>query len=158
MPRWSRRAAEHLAERYPSVSRTVRRNLPTSHTHAAVAIGTVGVVVAGASADGARTNGRSRLFQTILVGFGWHAGAHVAQAVAYRGYTPGVATAPTLVAPYSIWAWRRLPAAGAIHEHETANPAPLLLLPLLAGGAHALARVLTRYVRTARDGVPNGYA
>lgn len=76
-----------------------------------VAVGLVGVLVAAASWSGVRSGGRSRFFQTLLAGFGWHGVVHVASSVLHRGYTPGVVTALLVVIPYSWWAWRRLATA-----------------------------------------------
>ncbi|WP_425569479.1 HXXEE domain-containing protein [Nonomuraea salmonea] len=51
---------------------------------------------------------------------------HLAQAALFRGYTPGVVTAPLVVLPYAVWAWRRLRAAGV---PTTSKPSGLLALP-----------------------------
>ncbi|MFG2559593.1 HXXEE domain-containing protein [Streptomyces sp. NPDC048496] len=100
--------------------------------------------MAAASADGARSGGRSPFFRTVLVGFGLHGIVHMAQALAYRGYTPGVATAPTVVIPYSLWAVRRLKAAGIESGGVGAAAATLAFLPVAVAGAHGLARRLNR--------------
>lgn len=107
-----------------------------------VAIGLMGGVMAAASADGARTGGRSPFFRTVLVGFGLHGVVHMAQALAYRGYTPGVATAPTVVVPYSLWAVRRLKAAGIESGGVGTAAASLAFLPVAVAGVHGLARRL----------------
>lgn len=63
-------------------------------------------------------------------------------AVLTRRYTPGVVTAPTIVVPFSWWAWRGLQAAGI-----PANPissATLALRPLSIASAHAGAILLLR--------------
>ena len=86
--------------------------LGVAPAQAAVAVGLVGTVMAAAAAAGARSGGRSGLYQAVLAGFGWHAVGHLVQAVAMGGYAPGVVTAPVVVAPFSLWAWRRLRTAG----------------------------------------------
>jgi hypothetical protein len=58
------------------------------------------------AAAGARTGGRSAFYQAALAGFGWHTVTHLAQAAAVRAYPPGLVTAPLIVAPFSVWAWR----------------------------------------------------
>ncbi|WP_435227183.1 HXXEE domain-containing protein [Streptomyces sp. Tue6028] len=77
-----------------------------------VAIGLMGCVVTAASAAGARTGGRSRFFRTAVTAFGLHGVTHLASAAVLGRYTPGVATAPTVVIPYALWAARRMRAAG----------------------------------------------
>ncbi|GAA1596647.1 HXXEE domain-containing protein [Kribbella hippodromi] len=97
--------------RSPDLPQPLPKVLPMSGGEAATAIGLTGIVMAAASAAGARTGGRSKLFQASLLGFGWHAGTHIAQSVVLRRYTPGLVTTPLVVIPYSVWAWRRLKAA-----------------------------------------------
>ncbi len=82
----------------------------------------MGTVMAAAAAAGARSGGRSGFYQAVLAGFGWHAVGHLAQAAAVGGYAPGVVTAPVIVAPFSVWAWRRLRAAGS--RPSSARPVP----------------------------------
>ncbi|GAA2670301.1 MULTISPECIES: HXXEE domain-containing protein [Actinosynnema] len=126
MSSWSR---EHPA--VPTVGRV----------ESAVAIGAVGLVMAAAAADGARTGGRSRLFQAALTGFGLHAVTHVGASAVFRGYAPGVLTAPTVVAPYALWAWRRLRREGV---WRGGSRAALAAFPLVVGGAHVLAKRVAR--------------
>jgi hypothetical protein len=108
----------------------------------AVAVGLMGVLIAAAAADGARTGGRSGLYQAALAGFGAHAAGHVAASVVTGGYTPGVLTAPTVVAPFAWWARRALRSAGV--EPAPVTPATLALVPLSIGAAHAGAAALLR--------------
>ena len=115
-----------------------------SQAHVDASIGIMGLVILAAAADGARMGGRSTLYQTVLAGFGWHAVGHVAQSVATRGYTPGVVTAPLIVAPFSFWAWRRLRAAGVAQPGGASSGRALLLFPLVLGGVHALAALTAR--------------
>jgi hypothetical protein len=128
--------------------------LEVSQRHVNVAIGLMGGLMAGASALGARTGGRSPVFQAALAGFGLHGVTHLAQAAITRGYTPGVVTAPVVVIPFSVWAWRRLRAAGV-----TDGPGPSSLwaaaaVPMVLGGVHALAHVLTEPRRPAVRRLP----
>src|SRR3712207_7417572 len=95
-----------------------------------------------AAGRGARTGGASPLFQATLAGFGWHAVPHVASAVLTRGYAPGVLTAPTVVAPFALWARRRLRRAGV--TVAPTPPAVALLGPLVVVGAHVAASGLIR--------------
>ncbi|MDN5854818.1 MAG: HXXEE domain-containing protein, partial [Actinomycetia bacterium] len=108
MPSWLSARVARLRRSHPDAPPVVWKILDPGPAHTAAAIGMMGVVVAAAAAAGARTRGRSDFFQTTLAGFGLHALMHLGQSAAARGYTPGVATAPALVAPFSWWAWRQL--------------------------------------------------
>src|ERR1017187_3813725 len=74
--------------------------------------GLVGMVIAWASWDGARTGGRSCFFQIVLIAFGLHGIFHVAQSIVTRAFAPGVITASLIVASYSGWACSRGKRAG----------------------------------------------
>ncbi|WP_158843126.1 HXXEE domain-containing protein [Saccharothrix deserti] len=144
----------HDLEELATMARWTRRHrhVPTTTTpEAAIAIGVVGVVIAAAAADGARTGGRSKLFQSVLAGFGLHAVTHVVSGAVFRGYTPGVVTAPIVVAPFSLWALRQLHRAGI---HVKPSPRGLLWFPVIIGAAHGIARFATR-VRENTAAVPN---
>jgi hypothetical protein len=74
-----------------------------------------------------------------------HAVPHVAAVVATRGYTPGALTAPTVVAPFALWAWRRLRRSGVpIAPMPAATP---LLAPAVVVGAHVAAAGALRVKR-----------
>ena len=143
IPGWSRRARPRLRRALPWVPERVWDRLDVSPAHNAAAIGLMGVVVAAAAADGARTGGRSGFYQTVLLGFGAHAVVHVAQSAATRGYTPGAVTAPLVVVPFSLWAWSRLRAAG-VPAARGGGPAAMAALPAALGAVHGLAALLTR--------------
>ncbi|MFJ7197158.1 MULTISPECIES: HXXEE domain-containing protein [unclassified Streptomyces] len=144
MAGWARAARPGLQERFPRVPEALWKRMELSQRDVGVAIGLMGGVMAAASADGARTGGRSPFFRSVLVGFGVHGAAHLAQSLAYRGYTPGVVTAPTVVIPYSVWAVRRLKAAGIRSGGAGATVAALALLPVTVAGVHALAHRINR--------------
>ncbi|MFC5826599.1 HXXEE domain-containing protein [Nonomuraea insulae] len=138
MARWVRAARPRLEERFPGVP---WERLEVSQAHVNVAIGLMGGVMAGAAVAGARTGGRSAVFQAALAGFGAHGVVHLAQAALARGYTPGVVTAPVVVIPYSVWAWRRLRKAGVPARSGQAH---LVALPLVLAGVHALAHAIVK--------------
>ncbi|MFB6503744.1 HXXEE domain-containing protein [Streptomyces sp. NPDC002466] len=145
MARWARSARPRLQERFPAVPERIWERMELSQRDAAVAIGLMGGLMAAASADGARTGGRSPFFRSVLVGFGWHGAVHMAQTLAYRGYTPGVLTAPTVVVPYSVWAVRKLKEAGIRTDGGgRAAAATAVLLPAAVIGVHALAHRINR--------------
>ncbi|MFB8088683.1 HXXEE domain-containing protein [Streptomyces sp. NPDC055992] len=144
MAGWLRTARPRLRKRLPWVPDRVWDRADLSQREVNTAIGLMGVVVAAAAADGARTGGRSVFFRTALAGFGLHGVVHMAQSAAYGGYTPGVATSPTVVVPYSLWALRRLRAAGIPVGGARATAAGLTFLPVAVAGVHAAARVLAR--------------
>jgi Protein of unknown function with HXXEE motif len=113
----------------------------------ALAVGLVGGVMAAASARGAATGGRSPLFQGLLTGFGMHAFTHAGWSLAAGGYTPGVATTPTIVVPFSCLAIRRLRRAGlATPVSPTEAVAGLVGAVLLVQTSHVVAAVLDRFV------------
>ncbi|MFL1426511.1 MULTISPECIES: HXXEE domain-containing protein [unclassified Nocardiopsis] len=149
IPGWSRRARPRLRRELPWVPERVWDRLDVSPAHNATAIGLMGLVVAAAAADGARTGGRSGFYQTVLLGFGLHAVTHVAQSAATRGYTPGVVTAPLVVAPFSLWAWSRLRAAG-VPAAPGGGAAAVAAFPVTLGAVHGLAALLTRGRREKR--------
>ncbi|GAA2813621.1 HXXEE domain-containing protein [Kribbella solani] len=134
--------------RSPDLPQPLPKVLPMSGGEAATAIGLTGVVMAAASAAGAATGGRSRFFQASLIGFGWHAGTHLAQSAVLRRYTPGLVTTPLVVIPYSVWAWRRLKAAEVpiAPSDRRLDVALAAVVPL----AHVVARLprLRRRLRT----------
>ncbi|MGW1227341.1 HXXEE domain-containing protein [Streptomyces sp. NPDC002530] len=142
MAGWLRTARPRLRKRLPWVPERIWRRTDLGRREITTAIGLMGCLIAVAAADGARTGGRSPLFGSVLVGFGVHGAVHLAQSAAYGGYTPGVATAPTVVVPYSLWALRRLRAAG-VEVGGGRSAAGLALLPVAVLGAHAAARVLS---------------
>lgn len=142
MAGWGRRARPRLERRLPWVPVGVWERLSVSREHAATAIGLMGCLIGAAAARGARTDGRSPFFQTVLLGFGVHAVPHLTSAALVKGYTPGVVTAPTIVAPFSWWAWRRLREANV--PIAPTSPANLVLLPLSIAAAHTGAAILVR--------------
>jgi len=81
------------------------KTLTLSRRHVQVGVATMGVLFGVAVLDGVRTAGRSRFYQDAQRIFGLHAYGHMAAALLTRGYTPGVATSPTVVLP--VWWWAR---------------------------------------------------
>ncbi|MFD7510212.1 HXXEE domain-containing protein [Streptomyces sp. NPDC059853] len=142
VPRWTREKVPGLRERFPEVPEAVWRRLAAAGDGRtfALAVGGVGLVVAAAAADGRRTGGRSGFYQSALIGFGLHGGVHLAQAAAVRGYTPGSATAPLVVIPFTVWARRRLRRAGVLRPARARDAAwGLALAGAVTAGAHAVA-------------------
>lgn len=105
--------AVHDAEEWRTNGPWARaRGVPLSDAVAHRAIVVMGVLVAGAAVDGARTGGRSPWFQSALLAYGLHGFSHLAMAARSGGYAPGVATTPIAVLPFWIWASSRLARAG----------------------------------------------
>ncbi|GGV85985.1 membrane protein [Streptomyces griseoloalbus] len=156
MPTWAAAQVDRLRESYPKVPERVWSAMSVTPGHAATAIGLMGLVVGAASADGARTGGRSPFFQTVLAGFGLHAVSHVAQSSALRRYTPGVVTAPLVVAPFSLWAWRELRRGGVLREVDTRSVVSgAMMFPLGILGVHAAAFRVRRLARRTAPGRPD---
>ncbi|MFI9603852.1 HXXEE domain-containing protein [Streptomyces sp. NPDC052043] len=144
MRAWLRRGAPVLRERFPAVPEAVWRRLGSVDAREfAVAVAVMGTIVAAASATGRASGGRSAVYQMALNAFGLHGLVHLAQAAAVRGCTPGSATSPVLVVPFTLWARARLRRAGVLRP---TRPRDLVLGLGLAGAAtvasHAVARRL----------------
>ncbi|MDJ1138383.1 HXXEE domain-containing protein [Streptomyces iconiensis] len=146
VPRWCREHVPELRKRIPQVPDRVWDRLETiDGREFATAVALVGAVVAGAAVEGQRTGGRSGFYQSALNGFGLHGLAHIAQAVAVRGYTPGVATSPTLVIPFTLWARSRLRKAGVLRGARARDAVTsLAFAAVVTGASHGLARRLVR--------------
>ena len=142
MPAWSQQAPAQVQAVLPAVPDAVVKQLPMSRAEAATAIGLTGLAMAAASASGARSGGASKLFQASLVGFGLHAGTHLAQSAVLRRYTPGLVTTPLVVIPYSVWAWRRLKRSGV--PIQPSDPRLNLLLAAVVPLSHVIARLPRR--------------
>jgi Protein of unknown function with HXXEE motif len=134
MATWTR----HMARRLPWVR-------PMSQARVNIGIILMGVVVVAGAVAGARSSGRSGFYQAALTGFGWHALGHLLSAVALHEYTPGLVTAPLLVAPFSLWAWGRLARAGVPRDGRRATAWGALLTAASLLIAHRLAAILTRH-------------
>lgn len=144
MPGWAHRAVPRLRRLYPWLPARAWSALDRSTAQVAVAIGLMGVLVAVAAVDGARTGGRSVFYQAVLAGFGLHSVFHVGQTIFARGYTPGLVTAPLVVAPFSLWAWQHLDGAGVVTQDAgTTVLVVLVLVPPVLLGFHALAGLIT---------------
>jgi hypothetical protein len=142
LPRWLRRNTPTLRKRFPAVPEAVwRRAESLDGREFAVAVGLMGATVTAASAAGLATGGRSAVYRTALNGFGLHGLVHLAQSAAVRGYTPGAATSPLLVVPFTLWARGRLRRAGVLRPARPRDAALGLGFAAVATVAsHAVAR------------------
>jgi hypothetical protein len=125
--------------------RWLRTAVSDDHVHVGITI--VGILVGTAAIAGDATGGRSRFFQGVLAAFGLHGFGHLALSAAFRGYTPGVATAPTVVIPYSVWAWRALARANVQRSPGLSMVDAAIaafLAPVVVAGIHTIAGALTR--------------
>lgn len=110
--------------------------------YVATAIPAVGLVVAAATVRGDRTQGRSAFYQNALLGFGLHGLGHIGMSLLARGYTSGVATAPTIVVPFWLWAIRALQQAGVPNRRSL--PAAMALVAGSLAGGHLAAYLVTK--------------
>ncbi|WP_316668491.1 HXXEE domain-containing protein [uncultured Propionibacterium sp.] len=138
---WSRRhgseLASELAGRLPvRAPRWVGGGL--SEKHVRVSISVMGCLMLALAERGRATEGSSRLFQAGLLGFGIHGFTHLLNSAAWRGYTPGVATAPTVVIPFSAWAVRELARHGVLRLDGRTVATALVGLPITILGIHGL--------------------
>jgi Protein of unknown function with HXXEE motif len=136
----SRALARRLPDWVP-VAASVRERGFTQR-YVATGIRAVGVVIATASVRGYRTRGRSAFYQNVLLGFGLHGLGHIGMSLLARGYTSGVATTPTVVIPFWLWASRELQQAGVPNRRSL-----LAAIALTAGtiaGARLAAYAITK--------------
>ncbi|MFM9367249.1 HXXEE domain-containing protein [Streptomyces sp. Da 82-17] len=142
VPRWTRTRVPELRRRFPQVPERLWRSMAgMQRREFGLAMAGVGLVVASAAAEGRRTGGRSAYYQSVLNGFGLHGLVHLAQAAAVRGYTPGSATSPLLVVPFTLWARGRLRRAGTLRPTRPRDAAiSLAIAGAVAAGAHTAAR------------------
>lgn len=148
-PRWLRERLPELRERFPEVPEGVWKAAESvDEREFAVAVTAVGAVVAAAAVAGQRSGGRSAFYQAALNGFGLHGLVHLAQAAAVRGYTPGSATSPLIVVPFTLWARGRLRRAGVLRPTRTGDVVKGLVVAAgVTVAAHALARKVTGHPR-----------
>jgi Protein of unknown function with HXXEE motif len=150
---WMAHDLEELAT-MSDTSRTLVRRLPNwmplpasvrqqgvTARYVATAIPAVGLVVATASVRGYRTQGRSAFYQNTLLAFGLHGLGHIAASLLTRGYTSGVATAPTVVLLFWLWATQALEEAGVPNRRSL--PAAIALLAGSLAVGHFTAYLLT---------------
>jgi hypothetical protein len=138
MPGWGGRNAARLTRLYPAVPGWLWSRLDMSRTHVTVAMAIMGIFMLAAAIDGVRSDATSWFYQSVLIGFGLHGIGHLAMSALARSYTPGVLTAPIIVIPFSLWAWRTLEQAGAVSAGTSNLLIALALLPAVLLGAHAL--------------------
>ena len=108
----------------------------------ATGIATVGVVVAAAALRGYRTQGRSTFYQNALLGFGLHGFGHIGLSLLVGGYASGVATSPTVVIPFWLWAARTLDQAGVPNRRSV--PVAITLTAVSIAGGHLAAYLITK--------------
>ncbi|GAA3127160.1 HXXEE domain-containing protein [Streptomyces echinatus] len=146
VPRWVRTQVPELRKRFPRVPEPVWRGLEgADRREFSTAVALMAVVVGAAAAEGRRTGGRSAVYQTALNGFGAHGLVHLAQAAAVRGYTPGSATTPLVVLPFTLWARARLRRAGLLRPTRPRDVLQGIAFAAAAAvGTHAVAHRLVR--------------
>jgi hypothetical protein len=144
-PRWVRENLPVLKERFPGAPGGLWRALERMDgAEFAAAVGMVGALVAGAAVAGHRSGGRSALYQGVLTAFGAHGVAHLAQAAAFRSYTPGSVTSPLVVVPFTLWARGRLKRAGVLRPVRARDVVTGLAgVAAVAATAHAVALRVT---------------
>ena len=136
----SRALARRLPDWVPAPASVRRTGL--TQRYVATGVAAVGLVVAAATVRGYRTQGRSAFYQNALLGFGLHGLGHIGISLLVRGYTSGVATAPTVVVPFWLWATRALQQVG-VPKRRSVPPALALVAGSLVGG-HLAAYLVTK--------------
>lgn len=136
--------SRHLVARLPRwvpASASIRDQGLTNR-HVAAGIAAVGTVVAAAAVRGYRTQGQSAFYQNTLLGFGLHGFGHLGMSLATRGYISGVATSPTIVLPYWLWATRTLDRTGVPNQRNA--PVALALTAGAIATGNLLAHLITK--------------
>jgi hypothetical protein len=131
-----------LATRLPDWIPVPARQQGLTARYVATGVAAVGLVVAAAAARGYRTQGRSAFYQNALLGFGLHGLGHTAMSFLAGGYTSGVATTPTVVVPFWLWATRALQQAGVPNRRRL--PAAIALAAGSIAGGHLAASLITK--------------
>lgn len=137
---WSRNGPQMLRDRTPLSERRIRLITSTSSTQMALATSVVGLGVAAVSWAAAR--GHERPVRAAAAVFTAHGVGHAVSSALVRGYTPGVATAVTVVLPWGAWALRTLgradgtPAGRALGDRALTGAGALAL----AVAGHAVGR------------------
>jgi hypothetical protein len=134
----SRALAQQLPNWMP-VSASMRQHGLTER-YLAMGIATIGLIVGAAAVRGYRTQGRSAFYQNTLLAFGLHGFGHLVLSLMTRGYTSGVATAPTVVL-FWLWATQALQRAGVPNRRSL--PAAIALLAGSLALGHLTAYILT---------------
>ena len=121
---------------------TPAREQGLTSRYVACGAATVGLVVAAAAVHGYRTQGRSALYQNALLGFGLHGLGHLGTSLLTGSYASGVATSPTIVLPFWLWATRALNQAGVPNRRSV--PAAIGLAAGSIAVGHLAASLLTK--------------
>jgi hypothetical protein len=150
MPRWLAAHRAPLAElgAHAPLVRELTASLATTPVQVGIAIASLGALFVLFTAMAARP-GRRRFwyfgYLALLGGFTLHALTHLAQALLFGGYVPGLVGAMVVIPPTSGYLYSRLFRAGL--QPRSAMIAAGLGLALLvpaALAAHALGRLLGR--------------
>ena len=136
----SRTIARRLPDWIPLPASVRQRGL--TQRNVATGISAVGLVIATATVRGYRTGGRSAFYQNALLAFGLHGFGHMGMSLLARGYTSGVATAPTVVVPFWLWATQALEQAGVPKRRSL--PAAIALFAGSLTGARLAAYLVTK--------------
>jgi hypothetical protein len=136
----SRKLMARLPDRLPVPASLPDQGL--TNRHVAVGVAAVGLVVAAAAVRGYRTQGNSAFYQNAVLGFGLHGFGHLGISVLTHGYTSGVATSPTIVIPFWLWATQALNQAGVPHRRSV--PAAIALTAGSIAWGHLAAFLLTK--------------
>ncbi|WP_318569022.1 HXXEE domain-containing protein [Salinigranum marinum] len=148
--RWSRRWGLRKSDDLTPLQRRLVGVLTSTRRRFTVAVGFVGCVVVGATAAGTfDPNGPGILiYTTILGGYFLHSFVHVGQSIVFRGYTPGLATAISVVIPVSILLYWRLLSAGLVDigtVRMTGILGLVLFVPFVVG-ANRLSKRIDRWI------------
>lgn len=138
---WGRGAPERARSRLPWLPARAADSLAVTTPQMTIAVGVVAVGVAVTTALAwRRLDDDLGPLPAALTAYTAHGASHLLQSAVLREYTPGVATVPVVIAPYSIWAWRALREAGLRRDRSRRRR------DTAAGGVAALGLALTGHV------------
>ncbi len=118
------------------------RRAGMSQKHVRIGTGFMALVMGTAAVLGVRSEGRATFFRAALLAFGIHGFGHLALTAAFRQYTSGLATAPTIVIPFWLWARKELAKEDLSDLNWTTALIALSLLSLLPAVHGVLYKVL----------------
>jgi hypothetical protein len=152
--RWGRTAPARIRRRFPRAPERLVEMAAVTTPRMAVAVGVAGVGVAITTGSALRDlDGELAPLPAALAAYTAHGVTHLAQSAVLRSYTPGVATVPLVIAPYSVWAWRALRRAGVpihgvrLRRHLAVGSALALGLVLIGQAAGWLVAAATQSFR-----------
>jgi hypothetical protein len=147
---WSRRWKHSERDDLSTVQRRLVGLLASGRRRFTLAVALVGVVLVGATVLGVSDPSGVGMvvYVTVLGGYFLHAFVHLGQSLVFRGYTPGLVTAVSLVIPTSVYLYWRLLSAHLVDAGVVIATGVLglaVFVPIVVGAKEVAGR-LDRWV------------